>query len=308
MRKSWNFGTTSLAAVLAWLIGPGAALRAADIPLPRLILSSVRDDERPIAMQARFAFNLVRELDRANPRGANARGNNIVVSPASLAAVLSYLDLGADAALQNAIRRTLGFATPRAANEIADLESMRLTFAKFQGTANKGPLLLANAIVFDPASRPHPEALARLAASGVDARVEDLSRPETLKAINDWVAANTRGLIPSILEEPPRDAGLVALNALYFKDRWQNAFNARDTRPAPFRVFNGAPVDVPMMRQSDGTFRFRRDERFIAVDLPFASDGFSLTIVTSRTAPLPASAFAPAAGWLSGEGFFGGTG
>jgi len=303
MLTSLKFGVTFLGVVLTFLVARDAPVHAADLPVPRLGLASMPDADRPMALQARFAFNLMRELARDNPRGARERNANIIVSPASIAAVLAVLDLGADAAMQKAIRRTLGFETARAAPEHASLDSLRASFAKFQGNADKGPLLLANAIVFDPTSRPHAEALARLREAGADARVEDLAKPETLKGINDWVAANTRGLIPSILDEPPRDAGLVALNALYFKNSWRLAFDPKDTRPAPFRVLNSTPVEVPMMRQTDGNFRFRRDDRFIAADLPFASEGFSLAIVTSRAEPLPALAFTPVASWLTGEGF-----
>lgn len=263
-------------------------VRGAAVPL---------DPSRLLASQTRLAFGLVRQLEQSNPR------DNIVVSPASLAAVMALLDLGASARLHSAIHRTLGFVERSRRQAKADLDELRASIPNPQTAADNGPLAMANAIIFDPASAPFERALRRLRATGAEANVEDLSTPESLKRINDWVAARTRGLIPSILEQAPRESGLVALSALYFKDRWRVPFDPRKTRKARFHVLEGASIDVAMMRHTEGRFRFRHNEDFIAVDLPYATDDFALTIVTSRQAPLRAHAFASVARWLSGEGF-----
>jgi serpin B len=102
----------------------------------------------------------------------------------------------------------------------------------------------------------------------------------------------------------PDETGLVALNALYFKDRWKRPFDAKDTKPTPFHLVGGKTIDVPLMREGDGHFRFRGDSRFIAVDLPYASEGYSLVVITTRREPAAAKEFASVAGWLTGDGFF----
>ena len=80
-----------------------------------------------------------------------------------------------------------------------------------------GTLKSANAIVFDPKAAPDPKVIPQLADSGAQVTVEDLNDPATIKRINDWVKERTAGLIPSILENAPREPGLVALNALHLR-------------------------------------------------------------------------------------------
>jgi serine protease inhibitor len=65
--------------------------------------------------------------------------------------------------------------------------------------------------------------------------------------INQWVRDRTHNLIPFILEEAPETLGLVAINALYFKDRWQTPFDAARTERASFAPQSGKAVDVMMM-------------------------------------------------------------
>ena len=61
--------------------------------------------------------------------------------------------------------------------------------------------------------------------------------PETVAHINNWVKERTRGLIPTVIEDAPEGAGLVAINALYFKDRWKTPFD-----PAAFDQFFSIPT------------------------------------------------------------------
>src|SRR5262245_51055580 len=232
-----------------------------------------------LAAQAKLAFGLVRRLEQASS-GAE---NNIAVAPASIAAVLALLDLGADNRLRTAVHRTLGFDRKSLRTAADELDGLRATVARLTADVENGPLTVANTIVFDPAAAPYRLALMGLRAAGADVRVEDLSKPDTLQRVNEWVAARTKSLIPSILDDAPRDGGLVALNALHFKDRWRTPFDPDATGQAPFRTLDGGTIEVPMMhRHEPGTFLFRQDERFVAVDLPYASEGFSMVIVTTK--------------------------
>jgi serine protease inhibitor len=254
-----------------------------------------------LAAQAKLAFGLVRRLEQANS-GAE---NNIVVSPASIAAVLALLDLGADNRLRTAVHRTLGFDRKSLRSAADELDGLRTTIARLTAADGKnGPLTVANTIVFDPAAAPYRLALMGLRAAGADVRVEDLSKRDTLQRINEWVAARTKGLIPTILDDDPLNGGLVALNALHFKDRWRTPFDPDATGQAPFRTLDGGTIEVPMMhRHEPGTFLFRQDERFVAVDLPYASEGFSMVIVTTKDKPARAKDFTRVAAWLGGDGF-----
>ena len=252
-----------------------------------------------VGAQLRLGKNLVEKLSS----GRKSEQPNVIVSPASLAMVFAMLDMGADEQMRAAIRKTLGFRVARGATK-GDLEGLRAMATLVLKRADEaGPLALANMIVFDPASKPYPKALQDLKAVGAEVSVEDLSKPETISRINDWVKEKTRGLIPAVIEETPQEAGLVAVNALYFKDRWKQPFDPAVTRDEKFQVAPDRSIDVPMMH-AEGRFAFRQDNKFVAIALSYASGDYELVVLTSKDAPLGVNEFAGAAGWLGGgQGF-----
>ena len=157
-------------------------------------------------------------------------------------------------------------------------------------SAGDSPLALANLIAFDRAVRPKQLALLGLSGAGADVLVDSLSNPEIVDRINRWVKEKTRDLIPSILEEAPETLGLVAVNALYFKDKWAVQFNPAKTQTEKFQSLSGN-VDVAMMHSPVAKFAFRQDERFIASELGYAHDDFKLVVVTTKSAPASAGGF-----------------
>ncbi len=254
-----------------------------------------------LAAQAQLGENLIRYLASRGDK-ADASGN-VVVSPASIASILSFVDLGAGTMMRSAIHRTLGFKQVPRRQADEDLRALRNSVsAIIAKSAGDGPLALANLIAFDRAVRPKQLALLGLSGAGADVLVDSLSSPEIVDRINRWVKDKTRDLIPSILEEAPETLGLVAVNALYFKDKWQVQFNPAKTQTEKFQSLSGT-VDVAMMHSPVAKFAFRQDERFIASELGYAHDDFKLVVVTTKSAPASPADFAPVAGWLGGRGF-----
>lgn len=252
--------------------------------------------DRAAAAQAELGMDLLRRL-----AGEGSAPRTLIVSPASLAAVFAFLDLGADAAMDQAIIKTLGFATQ---DGQAAMQSLRVT-AKDLATAppGEGPLAFANAIFVDPAGGIDEAALAELHAAGMEARTAELGETAGIAAVNDWVSEQTAGLIPEILTEPIPGASLVALNALYFKEKWLEAFDPKLTSDQPFRVVGGDTAVVPMMSRPAADLAFRQDDRFVAVALPYKTDGYSFVVVTTKEGPAAVEDFAPAASWLTGMDF-----
>jgi serine protease inhibitor len=267
-----------------------AALFALFVTLP-----ATAQDLTPAAMldaQAQLAYRLLTGIPP---------DTNLTVSPASLAGALAALDPGADAAMHAAIAKTLGYPQEQAAPAIAAFQRAGVELGALP--PGEGPLSFANAMFVVPGSGFKPEGFALLEAAGVEAHEANLGTDEGIVAVNDWVAERTAGLIPVILGQPLPEALLVALNALYFKDSWAEAFPADATAPGSFDLVGGATADVSMMHLPATELTVREDDAFVGVTLPFATPGFALTIVTSREGALPLAGFAPAAAWLSGAGF-----
>jgi serpin B len=224
----------------------------------------------------------------------------LVVAPGSLAAALAFLDLGADDGMNRAIVKTLGFAP---GDGQAAMQSLRAAGKDLAGAPpGQGPLAFGNAIFVDPAGGIEPAAIAKLEAAGVAARTAALGDSAGIAAVNDWVSKQTAGLIPTILTDPLPGAALVALNALHFKDKWQSPFNARLTSTQPFHLIGGKTADASMMRLS-AELPIRQDDRFIAVTLPYETDGYSLVVVTTKADPAAVADFAPVTAWLTGMEF-----
>jgi serpin B len=260
-----------------------------------------------LAAQMRLGELLIRQLAaRKEPdAGDNVSPNaNIIVSPASLAAILSLVDLGGSGAMHQAIHRALGFKGTARRTAEKDLKAMRdSVFAMVAQSRKDSPLVLANLVAFDRATRPKQLGMFGLSGAGADVLVDRLADAGVVGRINGWVKEKTRGLIPEIIGEAPETLGLVAINALYFKDKWKTPFEPSRTKAAPFRTTFGKPVDVQMMHSKVTQYRFRQNDRFIAAELGYANENFRLVIATTRSAPAQAQEFAAVAGWLNGQDF-----
>jgi serpin B len=251
--------------------------------------------ERTLAAQVRLTTALV---DRLQPTGKE----NAVLSPAGVAAVFALLDLGTSDRFRDAAHAVLGYDSSRAA--AADFEDLRDQIANIDhlnGSA-AGTFTFANAAVLDPKINANPDVIARMRQSKAEVSILPLADRATVNAINDWVASKTNNLIPQIVNDNIADAGLIALNALYFKDDWAVSFNKSQTQLAAFRDSSGGVSDAPMMHGAMN-MPFRAAGRFAAVDLRYKSGRFSLTLVTTRDAPASFSEFASVTNWLSGDAF-----
>lgn len=252
---------------------------------------------RVLGSQLRLSSRLVAALDAEPAR----RDPNIVISPASLAAVMALLDIGADNKMRSAIFNTLGLTHGLGHEPPTELAGLRATVLKAAAKPDEADFQIANAIMLDPQSKPYGKVLARLRDAGAEVSVAPLSDLAAIRQINDWVAAKTNRLIPAILQEAPLPPGFVAVNALYFKGRWPVAFARDDTRPRTFHA-PGGDLEVPMM-STRAAFAFRKQGRFAAVEMPYRGGRYTLVLVTTSDRPAKAAEFASVNDWLGGAGF-----
>jgi len=289
---------TGAAAALLGLTGQGAL---ADVLFSEA--DSVVRGDGPLASQMRLGELLIRYLARHRKADA-ADGANVVVSPASLAAILSLVDLGGSGAMHAGIHRALGYRRTTRRKAEDDLAALRTSVSALVAQGGKdGPLVLANLVAFDRSIRPKQLAMFGLSGAGADVLVDNLADSKIVDRINGWVKEKTRDLIPSVIGEAPETLGLVAVNALYFKDKWQTPFEPSRTATTAFQTVSGKPADVQMMHSPVSSFRFRTDKRFVAAELGYTNENFKLVVITTRSAPAPAQDFAAVAAWLGGEGF-----
>ncbi|MGH6824631.1 serpin family protein [Methyloceanibacter sp.] len=293
----WNLlKTASAALILATTLGAiGFDHAAMAAKKPNRPQAAGKAETNTLAdAQTKLALKLMQGL----ASGAD-KPVNVLVSPASLAAVLAYLDLVADGKMDAAIAKTLGI---KAGNATKAMNALRDAAKELAAVPpGSGPLSFGNAIFLSPAAGANPDALAQLKGAGMEAMTANLGTPEGVEAVNKWVSDQTAKLIPTIIEKPT-PAIFVALNALYFKDKWETSFDSALTQSKPFHLTGGSTADVSMMQLGESKLAFRQDDRFIGVILPYKDKDYDLVVVTTKKDPAPLSDFA-GADWLTGTGF-----
>src|SRR5690242_5956168 len=109
------------------------------------------------------------ERAKADPNKANP---NVVVSPASIAAILSLVDLGGSPAMHQGIHRALGYKRTARRKAEKELLAMRSSVSAIIAQSRKdGPLALANLVAFDRATKPKQLAMFGLSGAGADVLV-----------------------------------------------------------------------------------------------------------------------------------------
>lgn len=97
--------------------------------------------------------------------------------------------------------------------------------------------------------------------------------------INGWVAGQTRGKIPALLQPPhvTEQTRFVLTNAVYFEGKWASAFKKADTRDEPFHAPTGA-VPVPLMHQK-GNLRYAEGDGVQVLEMPYRGGELSMLVI-----------------------------
>lgn len=92
---------------------------------------------------------------------------------------------------------------------------------------------------------------------GYHARISALNfanPSEARNKINSWGAKKTKNMISKIFKDPPSAMTvMMAINAIYFKREWNEAFDTNLTEPRNFVNADGKIKKVPMMSRRKGT-------------------------------------------------------
>ena len=198
------------------------------------------------------------------------------VSPLSLQMALGMLLNGAQGQTANEICRMLGYGD----GETAEINNyFRLLLDQLPKLDQKTDLALANAIFHNKdisLKAPFRDAVNK----SYDAQLQALDFSKTKSAagtINDWCKKQTKGMIPSVLDEVDPLALAYLVNALYFKSEWQNKFPKGNTATEKFTREDGSTVKVKMMKLAGSTFNYGENDVYRAVQLPYGNGAFAMT-------------------------------
>jgi len=239
--------------------------------LPRALTPQ---EHRLIEADNRFAIKLLKHatLDTRDTLP------NLFISPLSVAMALAMTYNGAAGTTEDAMRATLeldGMTVPEVN------ASYRSLIQVLEHLDSHVQFEIANSIWY---KRGYTVAQPFLDANRTyyDAQVTalDFASPTAPVTINDWVSAQTHGLIDHIIDPPiPDYQRLYLIDAIYFKGDWTVQFDKELTQPRPFYQDDGSTIDVPTMSRGLAKLRSNRLPNALVIDLPYGGEAFSMTIV-----------------------------
>jgi serpin B len=175
---------------------------------------------------------------------------NLISSPLSVSAATGLAYVGAGGTTRSEMRSVLHLPP----DDAQTYEGYRSLFAHLDEQARAGGLRwsLANRMWVEDGT-PLLPAFVRTTRESFASEMgkADFQRePETARAtMNQWVEKATEGQIRDLF--PPGSINpmtrLVLANAVYFKGRWDKAFDKNQRRPETFHLSAGATTTAPMM-------------------------------------------------------------
>lgn len=217
------------------------------------------------------------DLHRAIAGGRQATGENVFLSPTSVAIALSMTMNGAVGPTRDGIAQALRLqelTTDEANDGALKLQSV------LQSADSAVQLSIANSIW---ARKGVPFQPSFLAANktyyGAEARTLDFADRKTAATINKWVKKETGGRIESIVDENiPAQSIMFLLNAVYFKGDWTVPFEQTATRDRPFTLADGTKASRAMMARA-GAFEYADRDGYAAVRLPYGNGNTGMVVL-----------------------------
>jgi serpin B len=203
---------------------------------------------------------------------------NVVISPASIAVVLAMLGNGAAGATRTQLEKVLGSPIDAVNVELNTFDQQLAALDAKKGTS----LTFSNALWLQKGvmwQKPFLDSLKKWYGAGGRA-ADFVNDPGTaVKAINAWCKEETKGLIPTIVDESmiTRDTRVVAGNAVHVKGSWKVPFIAQLTAKAPFRTGSGAEVSADTMH---GTpfLPYLQTGRLTSIAMPFQHEDLAFIV------------------------------
>lgn len=227
-----------------------------------------------VAANTRFGFKLFSEVAAESP------GENVLISPSSVAIALSMVYNGASGDTQQAIAEALqleGLSLEDVNQGNAALEAL------LESADPKVKLAIANSLWGREGVDFQPDFLAKNREFyNAEVTSLDFSQPNAPSVINDWVSRSTEGKIPTIVDRLNPEDVLFLVNAIYFKGTWSAPFNPSMTQMQPFYLPNGDRLNHPLMSQS-GQFVYAETDQFQAVNLPYGNRRFSMVVFLPKS-------------------------
>jgi serine protease inhibitor len=244
--------------------GAGAALTG----LPRQLTPA---EQSVIDASNAFSFALFGTVSAARP------GTDVFLSPLSASMSLGMALNGAADSTYDQMRAALQFGNATQHDIDAGYHSLIDLLAALDSHVQ---FQIANAIWYDR-TLPVYQSFVDSAQVYFDATVGPLDFADaaaSLSSINGWVNTQTKGRIPSIVDQIQQGDVMFLVNAIYFKGDWRDRFDPAQTEQASFTPTTGSPQQVALMRRT-AVMSYAQTDAYQAVDLAYGDSAFTMTVL-----------------------------
>lgn len=197
------------------------------------------------------------------------KGNteNVLFSPYSLSAGLGLAAAGAKGETAREFQHLLGYSL----NLLPLNGDVNAQFSNPSKTGSQ--VILANALWVQK-DFPLLPSFKLTIEKGLGAYVQPvdfaLELPQSVLAINKWVAEHTKGKINSLLnpQDVTRQTRLVLTAALYLKGAWAQPFDPRQSKRLPFKISSRSNLTTNMMRMT-ASFLLLKGDKWDLLEIPY---------------------------------------
>lgn len=215
-----------------------------------------------------FSFRMFEELEE---------GENLFISPYSIAMALSMVDNGADTETKKEIEEMLGITDLTKWNEDINFYLTK-TWNKSTYLKNANSLWISEQMkLAQNAEQEYFQVVSKY--FGAEKYYMALDTTEAKESINKWVKKNTSGMIEKMLQKNLSSQTRMALfNAIYFEGKWEKKFLEENTDT---QLFYGKEkeTEVDMMCLEDENFSYVEKNGLHAVELPYKNSSMVMDVI-----------------------------
>lgn len=219
----------------------------------------------------KFAFKAYKKLvTELNPN------DNLFFSPLSISSVLAMTAYGARETTQSEMYKALELEefTPQ---EINNYNKKLITNLPILERNTK--LKLANSLWYNQNLTFLPDFI-ETSKENYFAKVSpiDITSPNTIELINNWISNQTEGLIPKMVKEIDPYLAMMLVNAIYFKGIWHTQFDKSKTTKENFTAADKQSVATSFMNL-DAAFKINVNQDFNMVHVPYKNKKFEMVLL-----------------------------
>jgi serpin B len=256
---------------------PAAPQEPAPAPRPPLPVVEAPEADVKAASDAinGFALDLYKNV-------ADPRDRNCFLSPYSIAEVLTLAASGAAGATRDGMRKVLRL-TLEDEPGLKAVAALRSSMASTSITLRSANRLWGqkDAVI----KQPFQDAASKYFGAGLEPVDFKGDAGGACKKINGWIEQETEGRIKNLVSEDAVSAVtlLMLTNAVYFKGAWNEPFDPKRTRPAPFHVPGREDVQASMMHHDPEDFPHAAVDGVRILEMPYKGGEISMVILLPET-------------------------